>query len=148
MIKYQRFDEVPAWQEASRLYQHVLDLLEESNLPLSTTFRAQLERTALAVSSQIAQSRDRKNGREAVANLQIARASASEIQSMTAIVSQRPKAARLAEALQQIRTLAESCSRQLSGWIATVENSPHSGKTPPPSSEPENGGSARGTVKH
>jgi hypothetical protein len=39
MPKYQSFEELPVWQEAARLYNRVLDLLEEPNLPLSSGFR-------------------------------------------------------------------------------------------------------------
>jgi four helix bundle protein len=124
MMKYQRFDELPVWQEAARLYQRVLDLLEEPNVPLPPTFRGQLERTALAVSNQIADSRDRMTWKEATGYLGNARAAATEIQSMVAVISQRPKVSRLADPLQQIRALAESCSRQLGAWMSSVEKGP------------------------
>jgi four helix bundle protein len=131
MVKYQKFDELPAWQESARLYQRVLDLLEEANLPLSTSFRGQLERAALSISSRIAESRDRMSGREALNHLVSARAAATEVQSMVAVISQRPKVARLSESLQQIRTLAESCARQLSAWAGTIENGPRQSKPTP-----------------
>lgn len=35
MAKYQRFEELPAWQEAAQLYNRVLDLVEEPGLPLT-----------------------------------------------------------------------------------------------------------------
>jgi hypothetical protein len=38
MAKYQRFEELPVWQEAARLYNTVLDLLEEPNVPLTPGF--------------------------------------------------------------------------------------------------------------
>jgi len=34
MGKYQRFEDMPVWQEAGRLYQRVLDVVEEPNTPL------------------------------------------------------------------------------------------------------------------
>ena len=55
MGKYQRFEEIPVWQEAARLYQHVLDVVEEPNLPLSATFKNQLERASLTVSNAVAE---------------------------------------------------------------------------------------------
>ena len=130
MMKYQRFDELPAWQEAARLYQRVLDVVEEPNVPLSPTFRGNLERAALAVSNNIAESRDQMTGREAVSYLLDARAAATEVQSMMAVVSPRPKLARLTEALQQIRSLAESCGRQLSAWMSSIESGPSRSKEP------------------
>ena len=49
MAKYQRFEELPVWQEAVRFYNLVLDLLEEPNVPLTSVFRNQIDRAALSV---------------------------------------------------------------------------------------------------
>jgi four helix bundle protein len=133
MMKYQRFDELPAWQEAARLYQKVLDLLEDTRAPFSASYRGQLERAALAVSNHIAESRDRMSAREAVSFLADARAAATEVQSLVMVIGQRPKVARLNEPLQQIRTAAESCTRQLTAWMASIENGPSRPKEESPS---------------
>ncbi|MFA6545781.1 MAG: hypothetical protein WCS99_15290, partial [Limisphaerales bacterium] len=47
MAKYQKFEELPAWQEAARLYNAVLDVLEAPGCPFSPGFRNQLDRAAL-----------------------------------------------------------------------------------------------------
>ena len=44
MAKYQNFEELPVWQEVARLYNAVLDLLEEPAVPLTSGFRNQLDR--------------------------------------------------------------------------------------------------------
>ena len=54
MAKYQKFEDLPVWQEAARLYNRVLDLLEPSEVPLTSGFRNQLDRAALSVSNNIA----------------------------------------------------------------------------------------------
>ena len=46
---------MPVWQEAGRLYQRVLDVIEEPNVPLSPTFRNQLERASLCISNCVAE---------------------------------------------------------------------------------------------
>ena len=33
MPKYEKFEDLPVWQEAARLYNRVLDLLEEPGVP-------------------------------------------------------------------------------------------------------------------
>ena len=124
MGKYQKFDDLPVWQEAARLYSRVLDLLEEPNLPFSASLKNQLDRAALSVSNGIAGSFDRMPTAEMIRFLAQARAAAAEVQSMSAVLSQRPKLSRLTESLGQIRALAESCGRQLSAWLATVDNGP------------------------
>ncbi len=51
MAKYQHFEGLPVWQEAKRLYNVVLDLLEDHGVPLTPAFRNQLDRAALSVQS-------------------------------------------------------------------------------------------------
>jgi four helix bundle protein len=55
MAKYQKFEDLPVWQEAARLYNRVLDLLEEPQVPLFPGYRNQLDRAALSVSNNIAE---------------------------------------------------------------------------------------------
>ena len=59
MPKYQKFEDLPVWQEAARLYNQVLDLLEESGGAFSPGFRNQLDRAALSVSNNIAEGFER-----------------------------------------------------------------------------------------
>ena len=128
MPKYQRFEDLPVWQEAARLYNRVLDLLEEPGVPLSPGFRNQLDRAALSVSNNVAEGFERVTTNELLAFLAIARGSAGEVRSMMAVVRDRPKLKRFARDLQEIRTLAESCARQLTAWTGSIEGSPVQGK--------------------
>ena len=124
MGKYQRFDDLPVWQESARLYQRVLDLLEENSPPFSAAFRTQFERAALAVAGHVAEGFERMAPGDQLACLADARAAAAEVQSMIAVVGPRPKLARWKEPLQQVRALAESCGRQLSAWMSSIEHGP------------------------
>ena len=47
---------------------------------------------------------------------------------MMAVVKDRPKLKRYVRYLREIRTLAESCARQISAWTGSIENSPVKGK--------------------
>src|SRR5882724_10389193 len=113
MARYQTFEELPVWREAARLYNRVLDLLEESNLPLSSGFRNQLDRAALSISNNIAEGFERVTTNELLCFLAIARGSGGEVRSMMAVVKDRPKLRQLLRRLDEIRALAESCARQL-----------------------------------
>ena len=127
MAKYQHFEELPVWQEAKRLYNAVLDLLEEPNVPLTPGFRNQLDRAALSVSNNIAEGFERSTTNELQSFIAIARGSSGEVRSMMAVVHDRPKLKRCVAALHNIRALAESCARQLSGWSGSIDRFPFKG---------------------
>lgn len=128
MPKYQKFEDLPVWQEAARLYNRVLDLLEQPGLPLSPGFRNQLDRAALSVSNNIAEGFERVTTNELNGFLAIARGSAGEVRSMMAVVLDRPGLKPLVRRLTEIRTLAESCARQLTAWTVSNDSSPVQGK--------------------
>jgi four helix bundle protein len=128
MAKYTRFEELPVWKEAARLYNRVLDLLEEPGVPLTPGFRNQLDRAALSVSNNIAEGFERVTTNELLAFLAIARGSGGEVRSMMAVVKDRPRLKPLLRHLQEIRALAESCARQLTAWTGSLESSPVQGK--------------------
>ena len=128
MAKYQRFEDLPVWQEAARLYNTVLDLLETAGLPLSSGFRNQLDRASLSVSNNIAEGFERSTTAELLSFIAIARGSAGEVRSMMAVVKDRAGLRKYAAALDRIRALAESCARQLTGWAGAVEKLPFDGK--------------------
>jgi four helix bundle protein len=128
MSKYQKFEDLPVWQEAARLYNKVLDLLEEPAVPLSLGCRNQLDRAALSVSNNIAEGFERVTTNELNCFLAIARGSSGEVRSMMAVVKDRPKLKPHVRRLQEIRALAESCARQLTAWTTANESSPVQGK--------------------
>ena len=128
MAKYQRFEDLPVWQEAARLYNAVLELLEQPNLPLTPGFRNQLDRAALSVSNNIAAGFERSTTDELLSFIATARGSSGEVRSMIAVVKDRPKLKCCAAPLQKIRALAESCARQLTGWAGAVDRLPSDGR--------------------
>jgi len=135
MAKYQHFEDLPVWQEAKRLYNVVLDLLEEPGVPFTPGFRNQLDRAALSVSNNIAEGFERSTTNELQAFIAIARGSAGEVRSMMAVVHDRPRLKAIVRQLQQIRALAESCARQLTGWSASIEKLPFEGRRHLPEKE-------------
>jgi four helix bundle protein len=128
MPKYTKFEDLPVWQEAARLYNRVLDLLEEPGVPLTPGFRNQLDRAALSVSNNVAEGFERVTTSELLSFLAIARGSGGEVRSMMAVIKNRPKLRAHVRHLQEIRALAESCARQLTAWTGSLEASPVQGK--------------------
>lgn len=135
MAKYQHFEDLPVWQEGARLYNKVLDLLEEPGVPLTPGFRNQLDRAALSISNNIAEGFERSTTNELLSFIAIARGSAGEVRSMMAVVKDRPRLKPHVPALQQIRALAESCARQLTGWSGAVDQLPFQGRRQLPETE-------------
>jgi four helix bundle protein len=128
MPKYERFEDVPVWKKAAKLYNHVLDLLEDRRVPLSRVFQNQLERAALSVSNNIAEGFERVTTNELISFLAIARGSAGEVRSMIAVVIHRSGIGPYKELLEEIRQAAESCCKQITAWIGSIEMSPVQGK--------------------
>src|SRR5258706_6666743 len=128
MAKYQHFEELPVWQEGARLYNVVLDLLEEPGVPLTPAFRNQLDRAALSISNNVAEGFERSSTKELLSFITIARGSAGEVRSMMAVIKDRPKLKRYIAALQEIRSIAESCARQLTGWAGAIDKLPFEGR--------------------
>ena len=128
MSKYEKFEDLPVWQEAARLYNRVLDLLEEPGVPLTPGFRNQLDRAALSVSNNVAEGFERVTVNELNSFLGIARGSAGEVRSMMAVVKDRPKLKPVVRRLQEIRALAESCAKQITAWTKSNDASPVQGK--------------------
>jgi four helix bundle protein len=137
MAKYERFEDLPVWQEAARLYNLVLDLLEEPNVPLTPGFRNQLDRASLSISNNVAEGFERSTTAELASFIAIARGSSGEVRSMIPVVKDRPKLKRYVNVLLKIRTLAESCARQLTGWEGSLDKLPFEGRRHIPQREKE-----------
>lgn len=128
MPTYQRFEDLPVWQSAADLYDRVDDLLTVTPPRLSRSFRDQLERAALSVSNNIAEGFERGTTSELLAFLYIARGSAGEVRSMLILLARRPwLPSDLKSQISDLKSLAESCSRQLRAWADSLQNSEISG---------------------
>jgi four helix bundle protein len=58
-MTYQRFEDLPVWQEAARLFDETDDLLEDAPPRMRPSFCDQLERAVLSVSNNIAEGFER-----------------------------------------------------------------------------------------
>jgi len=122
-MTYARFEDVPAWQEAVRLAEGVYDLTESKGWPGSRSLQDQLERAALSVSNNIAEGFERGTTNELLAFIYIARGSSGEVRSMLCFLERRPSFANFKSQISNLKSIAESCSRQLRGWADYLQNS-------------------------
>ena len=116
MPTYQRFEELPVWQEAIILAERCEDFLDEAADRLTWSKRDQIDRASLSVSNNIAEGFERGTTNELLAFLYIARGSTGEVRSMLCYFERRPKLAHLKPQITQLKVTAESCSRQLGAW--------------------------------
>lgn len=122
-MTYQRFEDLPVWQEAARLFDQTDDLLEIAPPHMRPSFRDQLERTVLSVSNNIAEGFERGTTNELLQFIYIARGSPGEVRSMLSLLLRRKWAAPLKSEITNLKSIAESCSRQLRGWADSLQNS-------------------------
>jgi four helix bundle protein len=85
--------------------------------------RNQIRRAALSVSNNVAEGFERGSTAELLAFLYIARGSAGEVRSMLHLLSGLPDAGHLKSEISDLKSLAESCSRQLRAWADSLQNS-------------------------
>jgi four helix bundle protein len=126
-MTYKRFEDLPAWQKAAELYELTEELIDDPEFKASRSFRDQLDRAALSVSNNIAEGFERGTTNELLAFLYIARGSAGETRSMLRLKLRRAEKERLPVALRNritgLMSVAESCSRQIRGWAASLQDS-------------------------
>jgi four helix bundle protein len=122
-MTYERFEDLPVWQEAARLYELCDDFLANAPPRLRPSFRDQLERAVLSVSNNIAEGFERGTTNELLAFLYIARGSAGEVRSMLGLLERRPWMQDLKSQISNLKSTAESCSRQLRAWADHLQNS-------------------------
>ena len=123
-MKYERFEDLPVWQSASGLAVRVFSLGEKTPLRRHRSLRDQIEPAALSVSNNIAEGFERGTTSELLAFLYIARGSAGEVRSMLCVMDRMPAFSDLKSEISDLKSLAESISRQLRGWAQHLQDTP------------------------
>ena len=122
-MTYQRFEDLPVWQDAIRLAEGCEDFLAAAKGQISFSKRDQLDRCSLSVSNNIAEGFERGSTNELLAFLYIARGSAGEVRSMLCFFERRPALGDFKSEISNLKSLAEGCSRQLRAWAESLQNS-------------------------
>lgn len=126
-MTYKRFEDLPVWQKAADLYELTEQLLEQQKFEGTRPYRDQLDRAALSVSNNIVEGFERGTTNELLAFLYIARGSAGEVRSMLILRERRGVRkdwpADLRSQISDLKSVAESCSRQIRAWADSLQNS-------------------------
>lgn len=122
-MTYERFEDLPVWNEAIRLAEQVYLFTSQDPFQKRWSLRDQLERAAVSVSNNIAEGFERGTTNELLAFLYIARGSAGEVRSMLGLLERLAPFQNFKSEITNLKSLAESCSRQLRAWADSLQNS-------------------------
>jgi four helix bundle protein len=121
-MNYQRFEELPVWQAGMKLTEDVFRLTEDKSFSYKGDLRSQLQRAALSIPNNIAEGFERGTTQELLAFLYIARGSAGEVRSMLTLIERLPYFEHLKSQISNLKSSAESISRQLRAWADSLQN--------------------------
>lgn len=121
-MKYERFEDLPVWKAAVELAQRIYAHTRDRFYTQPGDLRDQIRRAALSVSNNVAEGFERGSTAELIAFLYIARGSAGEVRSMLHFAEGMPEAVHLKSQISDLKSLAESCSRQIRAWTEHLQN--------------------------
>ena len=127
-MKYQRFEDLPAWREAVELGRQVYALTENPAFKCRYSLRDQIERAAVSVSNNIAEGFERGTNQELLSFLYIARGSAGEVRSMLYLLNGIPGFQNLESDIRNVRAKTDSVSKQLGAWARSLQDSSLQGR--------------------
>jgi four helix bundle protein len=122
-MKYQRFEDLPVWKAALDLAERVFALTRAPTFKAGSSIRDQIERAVVSVSNNIAEGFERGTTQELLTFLYIARGSAGEVRSMLCLFGRIPALTDFKSEISNLKSLAETISRQLRGWADSLQNS-------------------------
>ena len=127
-MTYERFEQLPVWQAGMTLTERVFKLTEDKSFTYKGDLRSQLQRAALSVPNNVAEGFERGTTPELLTFIYIARGSAGEVRSMFCLVERLSYFSHLQSEISDLKSLAESISRQLRAWADSLQNSPITGQ--------------------
>lgn len=127
-MKYERFEELPVWQAAIELAVAVYAMTDKPAFAKRYSLKDQIERASVSVSNNIAEGFERGTKEELLTFLYIARGSAGEVRSMLCLLGKIPGFSDLKSDVTNLKSSAESISKQLGAWIRSLRDSDHKGE--------------------
>jgi len=122
-MKYSRFEELPVWKDAIELAVRVYEFTSRLASTGRYSLKDQIERAAVSVSNNIAEGFERGTTQETLTFIYIARGSAGETRSVLCLCERLPGFADLRTEISDLKSRAESVSRQLRAWADSLQNS-------------------------
>ena len=121
-MKYERFEDLPVWNDGVTLSAAAFELTDDKNFRFKGDLASQLQRAALSVPNNISEGFERGTTQELITFLYYAKGSAGEVRSMTHVMDRLEFLEHLKSEISDLRLLAESISRQLAAWLRSLQN--------------------------
>src|SRR5882672_10023700 len=122
-MKYKRFEDLPVWKDAIELAVRTFALTARPCFRGHAGTRNQLENAVVSISNNIAEGFERGTTQELLTFIYISRGSAGETRSMLCLLERAPGFEDLRSEISDLRSKAESISRQLRAWADSLQNS-------------------------
>jgi four helix bundle protein len=126
-MKYENFEDVPVWQDAIDLSVRIFELTEDSAFLGKGDVANQIQRAGLSISNNIAEGFERGTTPELIQFLYYAKGSAGEVRSICYVMERLKALAHLKSEISDLKSAARSISRQLGGWLFSLQESDISG---------------------
>jgi four helix bundle protein len=120
-MKYNRFEELPVWQDAIELAVRIYDLTARPQFRGYYSLKDQLERAGVSISNNIAEGFERGTTQETLTFLYISKGSAGETRSILCLAERLLRFQDLRSEISDLRSRAESVSRQLRAWCDSLQ---------------------------
>ena len=122
-MKYSRFEELPVWKDAIELAVLVFALTTRPVFRRYYSVRDQIERASMSISNNIAEGFERGTTQETLTFLYISRGSSGETRSVLCLCERLPGFTDSKSEISDLKSRAESISRQLRRWAGALQNS-------------------------
>jgi four helix bundle protein len=122
-MKYRRFEELRVWRDAIELAIRTFALTSMTCFRGRSGTRNQLENAVVSISNNIAEGFERGTTNELLNFVYISRGSAGETRSMYCLIERLPEFRDLRSEISDLKSRAESISRQLRAWADSLQNS-------------------------
>jgi len=121
-MKYERFEDVPVWQAGTELSVRIFELTEDKVFRFKGDIANQIQRAGLSVPNNIAEGFERGTTEELITFLYYARGSVGEVRSILCVCERMKAFAHLKSEISDLKSSAESISRQLRAWADSLQN--------------------------
>lgn len=127
-MKYERFEDLPVWKAGVKLATDIFKITLDKRFRGLGDIANQIQRAGLSVSNNIAEGFERGTTQELVSFLYYARGSAGEVRSILSVMEQLDVFNDFKSEISNLKSSAESISRQIRGWTNVLQNTPIRGQ--------------------